>query len=85
MTMERKSFLLRLDPATIETLHAWATDDLRSPNGQIEFLLRRALREAGRLPSTGGTRPGSQIAPSRQTGTLRHANARRLHRRTDEH
>lgn len=47
--MERKPFLLRLDPATMAALRAWAGDDLRSLNGQIEYLLRRALREAGRL------------------------------------
>jgi len=49
--VERKPFLLRLDPATMAALRAWATDDLRSLNGQIEFLLRRAVRDAGRLPS----------------------------------
>lgn len=46
----RKPFLLRLDPATYAALRRWASDDLRSLNAQIEFLLRRALREAGRLP-----------------------------------
>ena len=45
----RRPFLLRLDPATLEALRAWAADDLRSVNGQMEFLLRRSLREAGRL------------------------------------
>jgi len=45
----RKSFLLRLDPATHEALERWANADLRSLNAQIEFLLRRALQEAGRL------------------------------------
>jgi hypothetical protein len=49
--MERKPFLLRLDPATMAALRAWAGDDLRSLNGQIEYLLRRALRDAGRLPA----------------------------------
>jgi hypothetical protein len=49
--MERKSFLLRLDPATMAALRAWASDDLRSLNGQMEYLLRRALRDAGRLPA----------------------------------
>ncbi len=47
---QRKSFLLRLDPATHEALQAWADSELRSINGQIEYLLRKALREAGRLP-----------------------------------
>lgn len=47
---ERKPFLLRLDPQTLESLQRWAAEDLRSLNGQIEFLLRRALAGAGRLP-----------------------------------
>ena len=46
---QRKPFLLRLDPATHTALERWAADDLRSLNAQIEFLLRRALKEAGRL------------------------------------
>lgn len=45
---ERKSFLLRLDGAVLEALRKWADDDLRSLNGQIEFLLRKALRERRR-------------------------------------
>jgi hypothetical protein len=48
---QRKSFLLRLDPATHEALQRWADADLRSLNAQIEFLLRRALRDANRLPA----------------------------------
>ena len=46
---QRKPFLLRLDPATHTALERWAAEDLRSLNAQIEFLLRRALKEAGRL------------------------------------
>ena len=45
---ERKPFLLRLDRETYAALQRWAADDLRSVNGQVEFLLRRALQEAGR-------------------------------------
>ncbi len=56
---ERKAFLLRLDPATHEALQRWADADLRSLNAQIEFLLRRALIESGRLPEGGG-RPASR-------------------------
>ena len=48
---ERKAFLVRLDPALHEALQRWADADLRSLNAQIEFLLRRALRDADRLPS----------------------------------
>jgi hypothetical protein len=47
---ERKPFLLRLSPETHEALQKWADSELRSLNAQIEFLLRRALQEAGRLP-----------------------------------
>jgi hypothetical protein len=56
--MERKPFLLRLDPATMEALRVWAGDDLRSLNGQIEYLLRRAVRDAGRLPEARKARTG---------------------------
>lgn len=45
---ERKSFLLRVDRELLDALQRWANDDLRSLNGQIEFLLRRSLRESGR-------------------------------------
>jgi hypothetical protein len=47
---ERKGVLLRLDPAVHDALARWAADELRSTNAQIEFLLRRALADAGRLP-----------------------------------
>jgi len=46
---ERKPFLLRVDPAVLEALQRWANDDLRSLNAQIEFVLRRAAQQAGRL------------------------------------
>jgi hypothetical protein len=54
---ERKPFLLRLDPELLSALQSWAAADLRSVNGQVEFLLRRALRDAGRLPGEGRRRP----------------------------
>jgi hypothetical protein len=47
---QRKAFLLRLDPATHAAMQRWADSELRSLNAQIEFILRRALQEAGRLP-----------------------------------
>jgi hypothetical protein len=46
----RDSFLLRTDPEVLEALRRWASDELRSVNGQIEYVLRAALRQAGRLP-----------------------------------
>jgi hypothetical protein len=45
---ERKPFLLRIDRDVLDALQRWANDDLRSLNGQIEFVLRRALQQAGR-------------------------------------
>lgn len=52
----RKSFLLRIDGDVLDRLRRWADDDLRSMNSQIEFLLRRALRERGRLKDEPGGR-----------------------------
>jgi hypothetical protein len=48
---KRKEILLRLDPAVHDALARWAADELRSTNAQIEYLLRRALSESGRLPN----------------------------------
>ncbi len=47
---ESKRFLLRLDPRLFEALRRWAQDDLRSINGQMEYLLTEQVRRAGRLP-----------------------------------
>lgn len=47
---DRKPFLLRIDPAVLDSLQRWAADDLRSLNAQIEFVLRDALVRAGREP-----------------------------------
>ncbi|MEZ4402742.1 MAG: PTS ascorbate transporter subunit IIC [Kofleriaceae bacterium] len=64
--MARKPFLVRLDPAVLTAVEAWAADDLRSVNGQIEFLLREALRRAGRKvrPDTAAD-PADAPAPGR--------------------
>jgi hypothetical protein len=55
---ERKAFLTRIDRDVLDAVQRWANDDLRSLNAQIEFLLRRALRDAGRL-----NRPGEGPTP----------------------
>jgi hypothetical protein len=47
---DKKSFLLRISPDVYDALAAWAGEELRSMNGQIEFLLRQSLLENGRLP-----------------------------------
>lgn len=59
---ERKTFLLRVDPVLHEALQRWANDELRSLNAQIEFLLRKALQEAGRLKSGPETKAGRREA-----------------------
>lgn len=53
---EKKSFLLRIDREVLDALQKWASDDLRSLNGQLEFLLRDALRQAKRMPKKPATR-----------------------------
>jgi hypothetical protein len=53
----RKQVLLRLDPLVYDALARWAGDELRSANAQIEFLLRQALKDAGRLPGAAGPLP----------------------------
>jgi hypothetical protein len=50
VSLARKAFLLRIDPHVLDALQRWADDDLRSLNGQIEFVLRRVLQQEGRLP-----------------------------------
>ncbi|MCC7001167.1 MAG: Arc family DNA-binding protein [Gemmatimonadaceae bacterium] len=50
---EKKPFLMRVDRELLDAIQRWANDDLRSVNGQVEFLLRDALKRAGRAPKTG--------------------------------
>ncbi len=46
---KRKQYPLRIDPTVWEAIERWAADDMRSANGQVEWILRQALRRAGRL------------------------------------
>jgi hypothetical protein len=62
---ERKKVLLRLDPAIHDAVARWAGDELRSTNAQIEFLLRRALSQAGRLPDNAG-KPARRGRPPKE-------------------
>ena len=71
---ERKNILLRLDPAVHDALAKWAADEMRSTNAQIEFLLRRALGDAGRMPGNAGQarrrgRPPAAERPGAERGT----------------
>jgi hypothetical protein len=65
---ERKSILLRLDPAVHDALAKWAADEMRSTNAQIEFLLRRALGDTGRMPGSARSmrRPGRPAAADQE-------------------
>ena len=63
---ERKSMLLRLDPAVYDAVAAWAAQDLRSVNAHVEWLLRKALDDAGRLPGRAdGTTTPARRPPAR--------------------
>lgn len=72
---DRKSFLLRIDAGVLEGVQRWANDDLRSLNAQIEYLLRDALRKAGRVPlserseSTRKSKGTTPTDPDRLTDT----------------
>ena len=68
---ERKGVLLRLDPAVHDALARWAADELRSTNAQIEFLLRKALVDAGRMPSGVGGIPRRGRPPKDNPGESR--------------
>ena len=67
MADEKKGFLLRLPPRLFDELRRWAEQDMRSINGQIEFLLRRALADAGRSPKedeSGGDPSSHKTGPA---------------------
>jgi hypothetical protein len=72
---EKKPFLLRVDRALLESYQRWANDELRSVNGQIEFILRDAVRRAGRMTDDGSelnqgrkTDDGSLLLPNEESG-----------------
>jgi hypothetical protein len=55
---DRRAFLLRVDPDLLDAVQRWANDELRSLNAQIEFLLRRAVQDAGRARPVRETKTG---------------------------
>jgi len=63
----RKAMLVRVDPAVYDALQRWAAANLRSLNAQVEMVLRRALREAGRLPTSVSEDPAAPDATDEQT------------------
>lgn len=65
---DKKPFLLRVDRELLESIQRWANDDLRSLNGQIEYLLRTALRGAGRSKGEdAGPPPTTDEAPKEES------------------
>jgi hypothetical protein len=66
----RHAVMLRLDPAVHEALGRWAADELRSVNAQTEMIIRRALRDAGRLPSGVGDLPRRGRPPGGSPGPV---------------
>ena len=66
---EKKPFLLRVDRDLLDAVQRWANDDLRSVNGQVEFLLRRALADARRLPTLDRQTGPARRSGSREVGT----------------
>lgn len=52
---KRDSFLLRIDPVVLQAIRKWSEDEMRSMNGQIEYLLRQSLSKARRLPTNTST------------------------------
>ena len=58
---EKKAYPLRINAVVIEAMQRWSDDELRSLNAQIEYVLRDALRKAGRLRSTPPTTPSDDI------------------------
>ena len=66
MMAERKQFLLRIDPRLWAELEAWASDDLRSVNGQVEYLLREAARGRREATEKGSA---DERPPAGQTGS----------------
>ncbi len=61
--MARKQYPLRVDPEVWAAVQKWADDEMRSANGQVEWILRDALRRAGRLPKTPGAKGGEGPVP----------------------
>ncbi|GAB4316419.1 MAG: Arc family DNA-binding protein [Bacteroidales bacterium] len=57
--MAKKPFVVRLDPETLKAVEKWAADEFRSTNGQLEWIITKALKEAGRLnKGSTGTKAG---------------------------
>jgi hypothetical protein len=58
--MQKKSFVIRIDPDKLSAIEKWASDEFRSTNGQIEWILDQALRKSGRTKRKGVNKNGSE-------------------------
>ena len=63
-----KNFSLRVDAATMDAIEAWAADEFRSTNGQLQWIINEALRRAGRLPKKKKTDAEKQMQESEEGG-----------------
>lgn len=66
MSAEKKAYPLRISAAVLEAMQRWSDDELRSVNAQIEYVLREALRKAGRLKAS-TAKPVTDDAPHKET------------------
>lgn len=87
----RRSFLIRIDPDVLDAMQRWSNDELRSLNGHIEFVLRKALKDAGRHPRAGGegreanrAEAGGEAGPSSAADTSFRAHDRMADTRDQE-
>jgi hypothetical protein len=62
----KKVFMLRVNPEIYEALEKWAADEFRSVNGQLEWAIEKALKEAGRMPKAGSSNPGGNIGKKKE-------------------
>lgn len=62
MPENRKPFLLRVEKKLLEAYQKWASDELRSLNGQLDYVLRKALKEEGRMPEPGDSRKEGEVS-----------------------
>jgi len=66
---QKKSFVLRLDPEKLKAIEKWAADEFRSTNGQLEWIITKALKESGRLKKTDALNDEEDIENSKKSET----------------
>ncbi len=66
---QKKSFVLRLDPEKLKAIEKWAADEFRSTNGQLEWIITKALKESGRLKNTDALNDEEDIENNKESET----------------